>query len=300
MLRAALLALSRNARLRHFMESGTLGRRLSARFVAGLHLEDALTAVAACNQAGLSATLDHLGENVVEEEDARAAAGSAIALLQALQEQRLDGNVSVKLTHLGLDLGVALARENLQAVAAQAAALDNFVRVDMEGSAYTSVTLDMVEELYRSGLPIGTVLQAYLHRSEADLRRFTALGMRLRLGKGAYKEPAALALQKKRDVDANFVRLMQQLLASGGYHAIATHDERMIDATLDFARQEGVAPGAFEFQMLYGIRRDLQTRLRRAGWRVRIYVPFGCEWYPYFMRRLAERPANVLFLLRNL
>jgi len=300
MLRAALIVLSRNARLRRAMESGRWGRRLSARFVAGLHREDALAVVAACNQAGLSATLDSLGENVASAADARAAADDAILLLQALQEQRLEGNVSVKLTHFGLDLATELAEENLRAVAAQAAALDNFVRVDMEGSAYTSRTLEMVERLYRAGLPVGTVLQAYLHRSEADLRRLVALGMRLRLVKGAYQEPAAIALQAKREVDANFVRLMRLLLASGGYHAIATHDERMIAATLDFVREQRIPPAAFEFQMLYGIRRDLQLRLRREGWRVRIYVPFGSAWYPYFMRRLAERPANLLFLLKNL
>jgi len=299
-LRTALLALSRNPSMRHFTESSSLGKRISRRFVAGLDLEDALAAVAAVNQLGMSATLDPLGENVDSQAAAEQAAATACGILDAISRRQVHSNLSVKLTQLGLDLGLELARRQLQSILDRAAHLQTFIRVDMEGADYTATTLALVEELHAGGANVGTVLQAYLHRTAADLERLVGKGIRLRLVKGAYREPAALALQDKAEVDANYVRLMQRLLDSGLYHAIATHDERIIEATVAYARQRHIAPDVFEFQMLYGIRRDLQQRLTREGWRVRIYIPFGPEWYPYFMRRLAERPANLLFLLKNL
>lgn len=299
-MRTALLAMSRNPAMRQFTESSALGKRISRRFVAGLSLEDAIDAVAAVNYYGLSASLDPLGENVETAAAAAQAATTACAILEAIHRNRVNSTLSVKLTQLGLDLSPDVARTHLQRITAQAAATDNFIRVDMEGSPYTEVTLRLVEELHASGAPVGTVVQSYLHRTAADVERLLAAGIRLRLVKGAYREPAAVAMQEKAEVDANYVRLMQRLLESGLYHAIATHDERIVEQTIAFARQHNVETSAFEFQMLYGIRRDLQMKLRQEGWRVRVYIPYGPEWYPYFMRRLAERPANLLFLLRNL
>lgn len=303
MLGPLLLALSRQRRLRRFVESSPWGRRLSSRFVAGLELDQALDAAAACREAGLSATLDHLGENVTGAAAARAAAAGAIASLKALLQRGLEANISIKLTQFGLDVaggGEALAAENLRAVACSARDLGGFVRVDMEASAYTDATLRLVQAVHAEGLPVGTVLQAYLHRTAGDLERLLARGIRVRLVKGAYREPAGVAIQSKAEVDANYVLLLRRLLQAGNYPAIATHDPKMIEATRVRARELQLAPDGFEFQMLHGIRRDLQSALRRQGWRVRVYIPYGAEWYPYFMRRLAERPANLFFLLRNL
>lgn len=300
MLRPLLLALSRSRRLRRFAESSPRGRRLSSRFVAGLTLDDALTAVQGICAAGMSATLDHLGENVHKRNDAIVAAHDAIDSLTAIQQLRLDANISVKLTHFGLDLNEQLALDNLHRVAETAERFARFVRVDMEDSRYVDITLRLVRQLHASGLPIGAVIQSYLRRSANDVRELIDAGIRVRLVKGAYKESANVAYQRKSEVDRNFVELMRLLLDSGIYHAIATHDPRMIDATLNYARQRNIGEDGFEFQMLYGVRRDLQRRLRAAGWRVRIYIPYGQEWYPYFMRRLAERPANLIFLLKNL
>lgn len=299
-MRTALLALSRNPSMRHFTESSTLGKRISRRFVAGLSLDDALAAVAAVNQLGMSASLDPLGENVDSQSAAEQAAATGCGILDAIAHRQVDSNLSVKLTQLGLDLGLDLARAQLRRILDRAAQHQTFIRVDMEGSAYTETTIALVEEMHAAGARVGTVVQAYLHRTAADVQRLLARGIRLRLVKGAYREPANLALQAKPDVDANYLSLMRRLLDSGLYHAIATHDQRIIEATIAYARERRLAPDAFEFQMLYGIRRDLQQRLTREGWRVRVYIPFGPEWYPYFMRRLAERPANLLFLLKNL
>ncbi len=299
-MRTALLALSRHPGMRQFTESSTLGKRVSRRFVAGLTLDDAIAAVSAVNALGMSATLDPLGENVASPAAAEQAAATAQTILEAIHRRQVDSNLSVKLTQLGLDLGLDFAREQLHRVLAAARGLGNFIRVDMEGSPYTAATLALVEELHAQGAPVGTVVQAYLYRTAADVERLVDKGIRLRLVKGAYREPAEIAYQAKAEVDANYVRLMQRLLPSGLYHAIATHDERIIEATVAFARERGLGPETFEFQMLYGIRRDLQRRLQQEGWRVRVYIPYGPEWYPYFMRRLAERPANLLFLLRNL
>lgn len=299
-MRTALLALSRNSSVRHLTEHSSLGKRISRRFVAGLTLDDAIAVVAAVNQLGMAATLDPLGENVSTQAAAEQAAGNACGILQTIHQRQVDSNLSVKLTQLGLDLGRELARRNLQRILEQARLLSTFIRVDMEGSDYTAATIELVEELHGEGNAVGTVVQAYLHRTAEDVERLLARGIRVRLVKGAYREPAAIAFQEKAEVDANYLRLMRRLLDSGHYHAIATHDERIINATIAYARERSLAPDAFEFQMLYGIRRDLQRRLTREGWRMRVYIPYGPEWYPYFMRRLAERPANLLFLLKNL
>ncbi|HXR98143.1 MAG TPA: proline dehydrogenase family protein [Terriglobales bacterium] len=286
--------------MRHLTESSRIGRRVSSRFVAGLTLTDAIEAVAAVNRLGMSASLDPLGENVSTEAAAAEAAQTACGILDAIDRHHVDSNLSLKLTQLGLDLGLDLARSQLQRIITRAAEHKIFLRVDMEGSAYTETTLALVEQLHGEGANIGTVVQSYLRRTAGDVERMLARGIRLRLVKGAYREPAAIAFQDKSEVDANYVTLMQRLLDSGTYHAIATHDEKIIEATTRYAQQQAIPASGFEFQMLYGIRRDLQQKLQAEGWRVRVYIPFGPEWYPYFMRRLAERPANLLFLLKNL
>jgi len=302
-LRSFFIWLSGNRTLRAAAERSSLGRRASARFVAGTTIADALRATQEVNRLGMSVSLDNLGENVSNKEEARQSAAHYRQLLEAIAAQSLDANVSLKLTHMGLDVDENLARELVSGLVAKAASLGSFVRVDMEGSPYTQRTLDFVHELHRRpehGDAVGAVIQSYLYRSEQDVERLLAERIRIRLCKGAYQEPPDIAFQNKSEVDANYVKLMKILLASGVYHGIATHDEKMIRATIDFARAEKIAATAFEFQMLHGIRRDLQQQLVREGWRMRVYIPFGTEWYPYFMRRLAERPANVLFLMKNL
>ena len=225
--------------------------------------------------------------------------------IPSVSSRGLNANVSLKLTHMGLDVDEQLARDLVTGLVAKAAAMQppNFVRVDMEGSPYTQRTLDFVHELHRmpghAGV-VGAVIQSYMRRAESDIEKLLAERIRIRLCKGAYKEPDEIAFQKKSEVDANYVRLMKVLMKSGVYHGLATHDEKIIQQAMSFAAQEHIPPDAFEFQMLYGIRRDLQRRLVREGWRMRVYIPFGTEWYPYFMRRLAERPANAFFLARNL
>ncbi len=299
-LRSTFISLSQNQPLRRFSEASAAGRRVSSRFVAGLESEDVLRATAALNRDGLTATLDSLGENVHSPEEAQRSAAIYHALLEAIGERRLDANVSVKLTQMGMDLSPGLAEQIVGSLVDHAVRLGTFVRVDMEGSAYTQATLDLVCRLnrqYPGGL--GVVIQAYLRRSADDVSMLLREGIRVRLCKGAYQEPVAIAFPEKADVDANYVRLTEQLLGSGVYHGIATHDPRMIAAARKIARDRQLDPSTFEFQMLYGVRRDLQRSLVAQGYRVRVYVPFGREWYPYFMRRLAERPANVLFLARN-
>jgi proline dehydrogenase len=301
-LRSFLIALSRNSPLRHFAESSTLGGRMSSRFVAGTSVEDVLTAAVAVNRQGISTTLDSLGENVHSPQEAQQGADIYHRLLDAIQQRGLDANVSVKLTQMGMDLDPELALAMATGLVEHAAAANTFVRIDMEGSDYTQATVDMVCRLHamaRNRGRVGVVIQAYLYRSEADIERLLAEGIRIRLCKGAYQEPANLAFPDKAEVDRNFIKLMQILLSSGIYHGIATHDEKMIDATCRFAKERGIQPDKFEFQMLYGVRRDLQKSLVASGYRVRVYIPFGTEWYPYFMRRLAERPANLLFIARN-
>jgi len=303
MFRAFFIALSESRLLRSIAERSRIGRRLSLRFVAGMSVEDALEATAATNARGMSVSVDNLGENVTNLEEARHSAQLYHEMLDAIAQRKLDANVSLKLTHMGLDVDETVSRNIAADVVSHAARLNSFVRLDMEGSPYTQLTLDVVRDLY--GRPgnaghVGAVIQAYLRRSEKDVRELCAKGIRVRLCKGAYKEPEEIAFQAKSDVDANFVKLAEILLASGVYHGIATHDPNMIDATIAFAKKNEVPASAFEFQMLYGIRRDLQEQLVRDGWRLRVYIPFGREWYPYLMRRLAERPANALFIMRNL
>ena len=299
-LRASFQYLSRRRGLQRFVTRQRLTASLAYRFVAGDHLNDAVRVVADINRRGWSASLDHLGENVTEEKAARAAAEDYVAAFERIATERLNANVSVKLTQLGLDIAPDLCQELLTRILERAQQLDNFVRIDMEGSAYTQRTLDLVLALHERYPNCGVVLQSYLYRTVDDITRVNAAKVRVRLVKGAYKEPADVAFAKKADVDAKFEAEMQQLLLQGVYPAIATHDDRLIEATKQFARERDIPTDRFEFQMLYGIRRDLQDRLLREGYRVRIYVPYGTEWYPYLMRRLAERPANLLFIVRSL
>jgi proline dehydrogenase len=303
MFRSTFIALSESKRLRAFAERSRIGRRMSSRFVAGMTVDEVLRVTAATNSLGMSVSIDNLGENVTNVEEAKESAALYHELLDQIAARKLNANVSLKLTHMGLDVDEKLSREIVSKLVKHAAAIDNFVRIDMEGSAYTDKTLQVVRELHRRpghAGHVGAVIQAYLHRSERDAQELCAERIRIRLCKGAYKEPPEIAFQKKDDVDANFVKLMGILLKSGVYQGIATHDPKMIDATIAFATKEKIGPDQFEFQMLYGIRRDLQQQLVRDGWRMRVYIPFGTEWYPYLMRRLAERPANALFILKNL
>ena len=300
MLRALLLELAKSSRLRRWIASNGTTRRLAQRFVPGEDLAPALEAARRSNRAGMAVSLDHLGENVVSREDAERARRAYTDALDRIAAENLDANVSLKLTHLGLDLGDEFGAEQLRIVTQRAAALRNFVRVDMEGSEYTDRTLRIVRQARAETDAVGTVIQACLYRSEKDIQDLLKIGCRIRLVKGAYKEPSEIAFPRKKDVDANYIKLMRLLLPSGIYHAMATHDPEMIDATVRFAAERGIPKDKFEFQMLYGIRTDLQSRLVREGCRVRVYIPFGKDWFPYFMRRLAERPANLLFFARNL
>lgn len=303
MLRGLFVWLSESHALRAFAERSAIGQRTSSRFVAGTTIEDAMAATHSMNDLGLTVSIDNLGENVTNPDEARQSAALYHKLLDEITARGLKANVSLKLTHMGLDIDEKLARENVCGLVAHAAGCHNFIRVDMEGSPYTQRTLDLVRELHR--VPghedsVGAVIQSYMRRSQRDVEELLAERIRIRLCKGAYKEPPELAFQKKSEVDANYVTLMEVLLKSGVYHGIATHDEKIIEATRAFARAEKVPPEAFEFQMLHGIRRDLQLKLVQDGWRMRVYIPFGTEWYPYLMRRLAERPANMFFIAKNL
>jgi proline dehydrogenase len=301
MLRALFIGLSTSRRLRSFAEHSSMGQKMSRRFVAGTTVEELLAATQEVNRRGMSVSVDNLGENVTNAEEAKQSAQLYHQLLDLITERKLDANVSLKLTHMGLDVDEGLCREIVSGLAEHAARVNSFVRVDMEGSPYTQKTLDFVHELHeRHPGKVGAVVQAYLIRSEKDVQDLLAKRIRIRLCKGAYKEPASIAFQKKRDVDANYVKLTKMLLKSGVYHGIATHDENIIRETEAFAKAEKIPADAFEFQMLNGIRRDLQEQLVKDGWRMRVYIPFGTEWYPYFMRRLAERPANALFIAKNL
>ena len=302
LLRSAFIALSKNRPLRSFCENTRVGRQMSSRFVAGMEIGDALRVAEALNKQGMLVTLDSLGESVSSEVEAQSAAEIYHELLDAIAANKLNANISVKLTQMGLELEPELAERIAESLAAHARASGNFVRIDMEDSSLTQVTLDIVRRLHaRLELrnAIGIVIQAYLYRSQADIEQLLADGVRVRLCKGAYKEPAEVAFPAKADVDRNYIALSKMLLASPIYHGLATHDEAMVAAAKAFANEHGIAPARFEFQMLYGVRRDLQRTLVREGYNVRVYVPFGREWYPYFMRRLAERPANVLFLAKN-
>lgn len=302
-LRSALIALSQNRSLRSFAEQSRMGQKMSGRFIAGMHVSDALRVAETLNREGIPVSLDSLGENVSTEEEARRAAEIYHQLLDAIQQRGLKANVSAKLTQMGMNISPAIARQITSELVDHAAATDNFLRVDMEGSDLTQATIDMTREIH--AMPnhagrIGTVLQSYLYRCEEDVSLLQADRIRIRLCKGAYKEPPTVAFPDKADVDANYLKLTKILLTSGVFHGLATHDEAIIRATKKFVEQEGIDKRSFEFQMLYGVRRDLQTSLAKEGYGMRVYIPFGTEWYPYFMRRLAERPANVLFIVKNL
>ncbi len=303
MLRAFFIYLSESKALRKFAEQSPLAQPMARRFVAGTTVNDAIAAAAELNQKGMAVSIDNLGENVTNVAEARESAELYHHILDDIAKRQLNANVSVKLTHMGLDVDESLARELVCGLIAHAAQINNFIRVDMEGSPYTQKTLDFVHEMHR--VPgnqgrVGAVIQSYMKRSEADVEKLLAEGIRIRLCKGAYKEPADIAFQAKSDVDANYVKLAKILVKSGVYHGLATHDERIIREMIAFAKREKLPREAFEFQMLHGIRRDLQEEIVREGWGMRVYVPFGTEWYPYFMRRLAERPANAVFIAKNL
>jgi len=297
--RSLFLFLSRQRHLRRWVETSGFARRLSSRFVAGGQLEDALRVARRINSEGIAVTLDHLGESVTSLAEAAQARDVYLRALEAIHANGVRGNVSLKLTQFGLDLSRDECRDNVARLVVQAAEQENFVRVDMESSEYTDRTLALVEELHSQHGGVGTVIQAYLYRSRKDVERLCASRIRVRLCKGAYLEPPSAAFPRKADVDRNYVELMKLLLDRGEYPAIATHDERMIEETKAYAARQGLDRAHFEFQMLYGIRRDLQRRLVAEGYRLRLYVPFGKAWYPYLMRRLAERPANVFFLARH-
>jgi proline dehydrogenase len=284
-------------------ERSRIGVRLSSRFIAGMAIDDALRVAEARNKEGMAVTLDSLGESVTSENEAHQAAEVYHRLLDALAERKLNANISVKLTQMGLAISAELAETIAESLARHAKSADNFVRIDMEDSSLTQVTLDIVRRLHAKPEvrgAIGIVIQAYLYRSQADVEQLIADGIRVRLCKGAYNEPAEVAFPRKADVDSNFIRLSCMLLDSPIFHGLATHDEAMIAEAKSFASKHGIDGSRFEFQMLYGVRRDLQRQLVRDGYKVRVYVPFGHEWYPYFMRRLAERPANVLFIAKNM
>jgi proline dehydrogenase len=305
MLRALFIALSESRSLRAFAERSAFGQRTSTRFVAGTQVADVIRAATAINQFGAGVSIDNLGENVTNAEEARASAQLYHHLLDEIAADKLEANISLKLTHMGFDVDENLAHELVRGLVAKAASMSpkNFVRVDMEGSPYTQRTLDFVHELHRvpgNAGNVGTVIQSYMRRSEDDVNKLLAEGIRIRLCKGAYKEPPEIAFQAKSEVDANYVKLMKTLMKSGVYHGLATHDEAIINEAKAFATRENIPRNSFEFQMLHGIRRDLQQGLVKEGWRMRVYIPFGTEWYPYLMRRLAERPANVLFIAKNL
>ncbi|HKN68033.1 MAG TPA: proline dehydrogenase family protein [Gemmatimonadaceae bacterium] len=301
MLRSALLYLSNQPRVFKFVRNNGLAKRFASRFVAGETLDEALDAVRALNARGIRASLDLLGESVTNEREARGTRDAYIEILSRIHAQRLDANVSVKLTAMGLDISEELCVSLMQDVLARAQEYDSFVRVDMESSEYTDRTLHLFEHRlyphYRKH--VGIVLQSYLYRTFTDVEYAINLGSRVRLCKGAYKEPASVAFAEKKDVDANYVKCMHALLREGNFPGIATHDPAMINEAKRFARENDIAPSRFEFQMLYGVRRDLQERLVREGYGMRVYVPFGTQWYPYLMRRLAERPANVAFITGN-
>ncbi len=306
MLRSVFIALSSNRPLRSFSERNSLGQKLSRRFVAGMRIDEAVDVVTQLNAEEIDASLDALGESVVQVSQAEEGAALYHQLLDEIATRKLRANISVKLTAMGMDIGgpgagPALAERVVGELVAHAAETGNFVRIDMESSNYTEATLAMTERLHgRFPGSVGTVLQAYLYRTAEDADRLLSQGIRIRLCKGAYKEPPTVAFPNKADVDANYAKLMKRMATSGVFCGIATHDEALISQMRGLVREGAVRKEAFEFQMLYGVRRDLQRALVSEGFGMRTYVPFGTEWYPYFMRRLAERPANVLFLAKNL
>jgi proline dehydrogenase len=303
MLRSFFIKLSENQSLRHFAETSPVGLRFSSRFVAGTQLADVISVTETVNRRGASVSIDNLGENVTNIEEAKQSAELYHQMLDEISARKLNANISLKLTHMGLDVDEDFAFQQVTDIVGHAVQINSFVRVDMEGSPYTQRTLDFVRQMHRQpghAGKIGTVIQTYLYRSEDDVNQLLSERIRIRLCKGAYKESPEIAFPKKADVDANYVKLAKTLLKSGVYHGLATHDEKIIEEMKKFALDENIPPTAYEFQMLHGVRRDLQSKLVREGYGLRVYIPFGSEWYPYFMRRLAERPANVFFIARNM
>lgn len=299
-LRNTLLFLSRRKQLRQWMETSSISSHLTKRFVAGETLDEGLAVCRELNKEGILVTLDRLGENVTSLAEAEASRDAGLATISAISAQNLRSTVSVKLTQFGMDLSEEACESNVAALVELAKSFGSHLEIDMEGSEYTEQTLKMVVRLHERYHAVRSVIQAYLYRSEADIRMLSERGVPVRLCKGAYQEPASIAFPEKAKVDENYKRLTRLLLEKGTHPAIATHDPAMQNAALQYARELGVGPERFEFQMLYGIRRDLQRKLVREGYQLRLYVPYGDAWYPYFMRRLAERPANVLFLLKNM
>ncbi len=300
MLRSAFLSLSRSQVLRKWMEGSRISRKITRRFVAGETLQQELDVCRRLYQEGVFSTLDHLGENVTTLAEASASCDVYLSVLDQIGAAKLPSTIAIKLTQFGMDLSEQVCLDNVRRLEAKSKTVGSRVEIDMESSAYTERTVALA---VRAGQECGCVrvcVQAYLFRSAADIERLNAAAVPVRLVKGAYREPQSVAFPRKGDVDRNYVTLMKTLLDRGTYPALATHDERMIQEALDYVEGRGIRRDSFEFQMLYGIRRDLQQRLVRGGYRLRLYVPYGTEWYPYFMRRLAERPANVWFVLRNL
>ena len=299
--RSALIWLSRHHELKNFATRFAFFKKLTTRFVAGETIDEAVSHIREINAENCTASFDHLNESVTSEAEAEAEVTEYLDILRKIDETRIKSNVSIKLTQFGLGLDKELAYRNARRVVEEAQRRGNFVRVDMEDSPVTQATIDIFKRL-RDEFDlntVGIVLQSYLYRTYEDAQQLVKLPARIRICKGAYNEPPEVAFPDKKDVDANYIKVMQLLLSSGVYHGIATHDPKMIDATVDFAQREGIGKEKFEFQMLFGIRRDLQKQLARDGYNMRIYVPYGKHWYPYFMRRLAERPANVWFVLKN-
>ncbi|MEJ7901775.1 MAG: proline dehydrogenase family protein [Thermomicrobiales bacterium] len=300
-MRRTVLAVADNGTVSGFFRSSSLARGLVSRFVAGETVDTALTAAHDLDLRGITTSLDLLGENVVTAEAAQAAVSSYTSVLRSMRDASLEPNISVKLTMLGLDFGADIARDNASRILEAAREVGGFVRIDMEGSAYTAVTMQVFEELHRDWpAEVGIVIQSYLRRAEADVRLAIELGARVRLVKGAYAEPADIAFTSRLEVDEQFARLTRLLLNEGTYPAIATHDMDLVRAAIEHTQRYRIASERFEFQMLYGVRRDQQVKLVADGYRMRVYVPYGTEWYPYFSRRIAERPANALFVLRQL
>jgi len=302
MLRNALLYLSNQPTVFKFVRTNRVAKGFASRFVAGESVDTAIAAVRELNAGGITASLDLLGESVHNEAEARAAGAEYLYILDRIHQEGLDANVSVKLTAMGLDISEELCVSIMHDILDRAQQYDTFVRLDMESSDYTQKTLDLFEHRLfpRYKAHVGVVLQSYLYRTFGDVQHMNALGARVRICKGAYKEPATVAYPDKKDVDANYIKCMRELMQHGNYPGLATHDEQIIAEAKRFAREAGIGSDRYEFQMLYGVRRDLQEKLVREGYRMRCYVPFGTQWYPYLMRRLAERPANVAFMTGNI
>lgn len=300
MLKSTFLYLSKSEGFKNFLIKFKSFNQVTRRFVAGEQLPEAVDAIRELNRKGITASFDHLGESITSVDATREEVKEYLRILDTIGETGINSNASVKLTQLGLDVDPELTFENTRAIVEAASRNNNFIRIDMEDSSKTDATIEIFRRVRESFDNVGIVIQAYLYRSEKDIESLLKNSAKIRLCKGAYNEPASAAFPAKSDVDANYVRLMKVLLSSGIYHGIATHDEKMIEATLQYASQNKIGADAFEFQMLYGIRRDLQESLVKDGYRLRVYVPYGAFWYPYFMRRLAERPANAWFVLRNM